>query len=358
MSNQRTIAVLTEIKEDRERASFGSIHLFCEELVKYGETHSLFVYVTSPSLYLQHTGYRLTGSEWIKGGVPRANVVYNRLHSRKSEYAPAFQQLLARLDEEDGAMFNRRFLHKWEVHRYLERHEYLHPYLPKTALWDGQGSLEAFLAAFPSVFLKPVHGSQGRGIFRIECTDEGICLRRSTSSSSALYRSVAAAVSALQPQIRTPMIIQQGLELQTLDGRPVDFRLLCHRIRHNDWRVTSAVARAAPPEQFVANLARGGVLMAVNDVLRKWYTRADVFQQKQLLKEIALESAAVLASEAEGLYGEFGVDLAIDVHGRPWIIEVNTKPSKQAEMTFSQQTVRPSAKAVIDYCLTLMEEKE
>lgn len=163
MSNQRTVAVLTEIKEDRERASFGSIHLFCEELAKYGETHGLFVYVTSPSLYLQHTGYRLTGSEWIKGDVPRANVVYNRLHSRKSEYAPAFQQLLARLDEEDGAMFNRRFLHKWEVHRYLERHEYLHPYLPKTALWDGQDSLEAFLAAFPSVFLKPVHGSQGRG---------------------------------------------------------------------------------------------------------------------------------------------------------------------------------------------------
>ena len=65
-----------------------------------------------------------------------------------------------------------------------------------------------------------------------------------------------------------------------------------------------------------------------------------------------------MALEAEGLYGELGIDLAIDVHDQPWIIEVNTKPSKQTDMTSAPQTVRPSAKAIIEYCLTLMEEKE
>ncbi|AMV09926.1 alpha-L-glutamate ligase [Geobacillus thermoleovorans] len=358
MSKQRTMAVLTEINETSERAAFGSIHHFCEELAAYARKRGLFFYVSSPALYLEGGGYQWTESGWGKRDVPPADVVYNRLHSRKLERSPLFAELLARLAEENGMMFNHRFLHKWEVHCHFERHEYLHPHLPKTALWSGQHTLEAFLDAFPSVFLKPIYGSQGRGIFCLQHSDDGICLRHSTSASTAVYRSMDALASALRQQIRTPMIIQQGLELRTLDGRPVDFRLLCHRARHNDWRVTSAVARVAPPDQFVANLARGGELMAVNDVLRKWYTRADAFQQKQLLKEIALESAAVLASEAEGLYGEFGVDLAIDIHGQPWIIEVNTKPSKQTDMAASYQSVRPSAKAIIDYSLTLMEEKE
>ncbi|MFC0296375.1 YheC/YheD family endospore coat-associated protein [Geobacillus jurassicus] len=358
MSKQRTMAVLTEIHETSEQPSFGSIHHFCEELAAYAKKRDLFFYVSSPTLYLEGVGYQRTESGWVKRGVPSADVVYNRLHSRKFERSPLFAELLAQLAKENGSMFNHRFLHKWEVHCHFERHEYLHPYLPKTALWSGKDALEAFLGAFPSVFLKPIHGSQGRGIFCLERSDGGICLRHSTSASTAVYRSFDALASALQQHIRTPMIIQQGLELRTLDGRPVDFRLLCHRVRHNDWRVTSAVARIAPPGQFVANLARGGELMAVNDVLRKWYTRVDAFQHKQLLKDIALEAASVLALEAEGLYGEFGIDLAIDIHGQPWIIEVNTKPSKQTDAAAPYQTIRPSTKAIIDYSLTLMEEKE
>ncbi|AGT30972.1 alpha-L-glutamate ligase [Geobacillus genomosp. 3] len=358
MNEQRTVAVLTEMKETSEQTYFGSIHRFCEELAQYGEERGLFVYVTSPSLYLQHIGYQWVGGEWRKRDVPPADVIYNRLHSRQSEYTPLFTGLLTRLAEEGGTIFNRRFLHKWEVHRYFERHEYLHPYLPKTALWNNEHTLEAFLAAFPSVFLKPIHGSQGRGIFCLERLDGGICLRHSTSASTAIYSSIDHVVSALRQRTKTTMIIQQGLDLRTFDGRPVDFRLLCHRVRNNDWRVTSAVARVAPPHQFVANLARGGELMAVNPVLREWYTASDAFQKKQLLKEIALEAAAVLTLEAEGLYGELGIDLAIDVHDHPWIIEVNTKPSKQTEPTASPQSVRPSAKAVMDYCLALMEERE
>ncbi|NNU88511.1 YheC/YheD family protein [Geobacillus sp. MR] len=358
MSEQRTVAVLTEITETTEQPSLGSIHCFCEELAQCAKERGLFFYVTSPSLYLQRIGYQWIGGEWMKRDVPPADVIYNRLHSRQSEHSPLFAELLTRLAVEGGSMFNHRFLHKWEVYRYFEQHEYLHPYLPKTALWSNEDTLEAFLTAFPSVFLKPIHGSQGRGIFRLERSDGTIRLRHSTSASTTTYSSIDTLVSALRRRTKAPMIIQQGLEIHTIDGRPVDFRLLCHRVRNNHWRVTSAVARVAPPDQFVANLARGGELMAINTVLREWYTASDAFQQKQLLKEIAMEAATVLALEAEGLYGELGIDLAIDVHDQPWIIEVNTKPSKQTDMTSAPQTVRPSAKAIIEYCLTLMEEKE
>ncbi|BBW97312.1 YheC/YheD family protein [Geobacillus sp. FSL W8-0032] len=359
MEKQPTMAVLTEIKDKNEQARFGSIHRFCEELEQYGSERGLFVYVTSPSLYLQRLGYQRSNGAWSKQDVPPANVIYNRLHSRSSEHSPAFAELLTRLAEEGGVMFNRRFLHKWEVHGYIERHRHLRPYLPKTSLWNDPGELEAFLSAFPAVFLKPIHGSQGRGILRLERQNGGIGLRRSTAAASAtIDQPIDVFVSALWQQTTAPMIIQQGLELRSLDSRPVDFRFLCHRTRHNAWRVTSAVARAASPDQFVANLARGGELLAVNAVLQEWYPKSVAFQQKQLLKEIALEAAAALALEADGMYGELGIDLAVDIHDHPWIIEVNSKPSKHVEMVPAAKTIRPSAKAIVNYSLTLIEEKE
>ena len=35
------------------------------------------------------------------------------------------------------------------------------------------------------------------------------------------------------------------------------------------------------------------------------------------------------------LYAEFGIDLAIDQEGKPWIIEENVKPSKQSDQVLS-----------------------
>jgi YheC/D like ATP-grasp len=362
MNQQPTVAVLTEIFHKDSCVHFGSIHDFCEELANYSMQHQLIFYVTSLSMYLKNekSGYRWIDGEWRETEVPPANVIYNRLHSRKAEHSYLFEQLIEQLKNEHVLMFNHRFLHKWEVHQYLASHSYLHPYLPKTELFRNKQTLDSVVERFPVVFIKPIHGSQGRHIFRIENKETGFLLDYSTSMKDAVqqYASTSELFAALKERLKSAAIIQQGIDMQTIDGRPIDFRLLCHRVHDSEWRVTSAIARMANQEQFVANLARGGEIVPIDNVLQQWYERRKAFQQKMLLKDIAIEVSTILASEAEGLYGEFGIDLAIDREHKPWIIEVNTKPSKQTDMSISKQFIRPSAKAIIDYCLSLIDEKE
>jgi glutathione synthase/RimK-type ligase-like ATP-grasp enzyme len=362
MNHPQAIAVMTEIFHTDSHVHFGSVHEFCKELAEYSKQRHLTLYVTSLSMYLENerAGYQWINGEWTKTEVPPAKVIYNRIHSRKTELTSLFERLIQKLEDEHVLMFNHRFLHKWEVHEYLRNHPYLHPYLPKTELFTKKQLLDDFLEQFPVVFIKPIYGSQGRHILRIEKTEGEFRLDYSTFMKDMMqqYPSTSALFAVLRERIKLASIIQQGIALQTMEGRPVDFRLSCHRIHDSEWRVTSAIARVAHQEQFVANLARGGEIVSIDTVLQQWYERNKAFQQKMLLKEIALETASVLANEADGLYGEFGIDLAIDQENKPWIIEVNTKPSKQTDMAMSNRLIRPSAKAIIDYCLSLIEQKE
>lgn len=363
MNHPHSIAVMTEISQTTDsHVRFGSIHEFCKELAEYSKQQQLSLYVTSLSMYLENEniGYQWMNGEWTKTEVPPAKVIYNRIHSRKTEYSRLFERLIHKLEDEHVLMFNHRFLHKWEVHEHLLNHAHLHPYLPKTELFAKKQTLDHFLEQFPVTFIKPVHGSQGRHIFRIEKTESDFRLDYSTLTKDMErhYTSTSSLFAALKEQMKSAAIIQQGIAIQTMAGRPVDFRLSCHRIHSGEWRVTSAVARIAQQEQFVANLARGGEIVSIDTVLGQWYRRNKAFQLKMLLKEIALETASVLANEANGLYGEFGIDIAIDQENKPWIIEVNTKPSKQTDTATPNALIRPSAKAIIDYCLFLIEQKE
>ncbi|MDP4172180.1 MAG: YheC/YheD family protein, partial [Bacillota bacterium] len=70
-----------------------------------------------------------------------------------------------------------------------------------------------------------------------------------------------------------------------------------------------------------------------------------------LMKELSVETASILSSKATGLIGELGVDIGIDSTGKLWIIEVNSKPSKNFED--SGQKIRPSAKSILTYCTML-----
>jgi glutathione synthase/RimK-type ligase-like ATP-grasp enzyme len=352
------IAVITEISETNETVHFGSIHDFCSELAEYAKQKGILFYVTSLSIYTENEplGYVWENGTWIKAPVPLADCIYNRIHSRKTEHSLKFQQFIHHLQNNDIPIFNKQFLNKWEVYCALANYDYLLPYLPETQLFTSKQTLEEFLTKYKTIFIKPIHGSQGKKIFRIQQAEEYYLLDYSTFSAEKeqLYPSVSALFLALKERIKHPVIIQKGLQLQTYENRPLDFRLLCHRINESKWQVTSSVTRVASEGNFVSNAAQGGEILQLNDILNKLYGPKTSRLQKKFLKELAIEIATALSGAIDGLYGEFGVDLALDRDGKPWVIEVNTKPSKNFDTPFSTKQIRPSVKAIIDYCIYLI----
>ncbi|MGD6780440.1 YheC/YheD family protein [Sutcliffiella horikoshii] len=356
------VALLTEIgMKDEESIDLKSIEEYCMELANYSEDIGIIFYVFSlhnhwKEKYIE--GYYLENSNWNKALLPYPQVVHNRLHKRTNEKSEMFHELTVQLQEWEIPYFNNHFLNKWTVHEQLASADHLAPYLPETALFSAK-RLESWLETHSTLFLKPINGSQGKQIFKVSKTEEGYTLDYSSLQQqvSQPYSSITDLYKRLSPEIKKRQyILQQGLDLLHLDGRPVDFRYLCHRAENNRWQVTSSTARASKSGSFVSNLAQGGEMLSVTHVLRTKFDTRELPQIRKLLKELALEVANEIASASEGVFGELGIDLAIDTDGHPWIIEVNTKPSKNLDQPANARSIRPSAKAVIIYCLYLIHE--
>ncbi|WP_458414435.1 YheC/YheD family protein [Schinkia sp. CFF1] len=340
---------------------FGTIHTFLEELQQYGFEQHIFVYVfhfeNLQTDYVEGFLYSSTNKNWIKAKLPCPHVVHNRIHSRIKERSEKAQLFFQKLANANIPYFNERFLNKWNVYEVLSGYEHLLPYLPETRLLNGKKTIEEMVEKHNLLFIKPVHGSLGRNIFKVEVHDDSYLLDYSTFSSDIEkeYPSIQDLYEAIKPRLQKQRyIIQQGLRLLLHDEeRPLDFRLLCHRKSETTWGVTSIVARVSSKNEFVSNIARGGEIFKIAKVLHLHFDRKTISQIEQLLKEIAIESASITDHHADGIYGELGIDLALDKEGKPWIIEINTKPSKNQDPDGFATKIRPSAKALLNYCFHL-----
>lgn len=350
------IALLTEINENKDSSpDFRSVHAFCEE-IHHGlsEIGGLFYVFTLKDFSKESiTGYCFEKECWTKRNLPLPDVIYNRIHSRRLEYGALFQQLYRYVQEHNISFFNYRFLSKWEVHNMLLLEEHMHPYLPKTSLYSKE-SLEKMLDEHYSVFLKPIHGSQGRNIFRLSKQRNEFFLKTSVESidDSTRLHSLTQLLETLEKQTKKRLyLIQEEIPLITYDERKLDFRILCHKNKQESWIVTSSVARISALQQFVSNIAMGGEIIKPIKALSNCFDRAVALQIFALMKEIAVECAAIIEQQSDGVTGELGIDMGVDPSGHVWIIEVNSKPSKKFEEPGKK--IRPSARAIVYYSTSL-----
>lgn len=352
------IGLLTDPPSNQnEQPFFRSIHSFCEELAqKFAEIGGLF-YVFTYKDFTAHkvSGYYWNGEEWEFSNLPLPDVIYNRVHSRKLEQMKLFQKFREAIDQLNIPFFNDRFLSKWEVYHHLSHQEKIVPYLPETELFSTE-SLIAFLEKYPAVFLKPVHGSQGRNIIKISKDNDVFHCQTSLNTQSdqpIQYPSAEELLHQLQSLLtKRAYIIQQAIPLAAHQSRTIDYRVLCHKNTADLWQVTSIVARMSGEQQFVSNIARGGEIIKPQTALEIFFPKKAAAEILLLMKELALEAAAAISQNSAGLTGELGIDIGVDPTGRLWLIEINSKPSKNFEQP-AKGRIRPSTKAIVQLCTSL-----
>ncbi|TJY41485.1 YheC/YheD family protein [Cohnella pontilimi] len=341
---------------------FGDITLFCRELTEACNNYGAFVYFFTPAALglnnavLQGWVYR---NGWRQILMPAPDVVHNRLTSRKLENLPVVKRFIKEIKQNDGAhVFNEKFLDKSEVFEALKKDGNLHQYLPESRSLRSFAVLKSMCSRYSPVFLKPVRGSLGKGIIRLArvgpdswqasyATLSGT-RRQTFENLGKLYASISAKMKSVH------YLIQQGLNLIDVGGRPVDFRALVQKNAKGRWTVTSIVGRTAGTDHFVSNLARGGTLSKVKEAVVKSNLPLPYRANAALkLKQAALEIAEGIDERIPAEFGELGIDLALDTSGRVWLLEVNSKPSKNDNTPLTEGKIRPSVRMMIQYACYL-----
>jgi hypothetical protein len=335
---------------------FGAVTAFCREMDDACRLYGAAVFFITPDGVGQNDtvkGWHYSG-QWIKRTFPLPHIIYNRLTSRKLENRVNVQDFIRHTKMQHQAiLFNEKYLDKTEVFDALFKEKNLHIYLPESHLLKDFQLLKTMCAKHPTIFLKPITGSLGKGIIRIKRQADGPYICHFTNSNGARkqsFGSLPQLFKALSGKIKQQRYqIQQGVTLISVDRRPVDFRALVQRNKLGQWIITSIVARIAGDDHFVSNLARGGSLTTVSDALARSNSTSSSGGSFKL-KQAALAIADGIEKQIPGHFAELGIDLALDIQGRVWLIEVNSKPSKDDNTSLStERKIRPSVKQVVQY---------
>ncbi len=213
---------------------------------------------------------------------------------------------------------------KWQRHLALSRGDAVRRYLPETALLNIQ-TARKFLDRYQVVFIKPVFGSYGNGVAKISRTkrsyrvQSGLKVKYFDSRTQVIKTMLKLAGSK-------KFLIQQGIDLLSVNQRPIDFRVMYFK-PYNRWLNVGIAGKVAAPNKIVTNYRNGGSFISLKQALRRTNYPLDKHFD-QVNREIRNVCRNV-AFQFGGTYRKsrrLGIDIGVDKQLKPWILEINTRP--------------------------------
>lgn len=354
------IAILT--MPDEQRFFRGNSANFID-LIETGKELGMFVYVlTTTDLKLGNAKligyvYNAEDNTWVRSLVPRPRVIYNRIPTRQDELEPeTHQAILNSLKHPSIRLFNPFFFDKWSLFEWLGRSKAMSQFIPATGKLTSVKELGMFLKLYPVIFLKPVGGKAGKGIMKVERvlgTETGtyrLSIQSKKGSRIYSYSTLVGLWNEIKKSIgEEPYIIQQGIRLVRAGNRPFDLRVLVQKNRKGEWKLTGMGARVAGKSSITTHVPCGGYIEEPGKVL----TSAFGGLKSPLILKKAQMNALKIARHIEKVsgysLGEMSMDLGIDVDGRIWFFEANSRPMK-----FDEPDIRKrSLERIIQYSLYL-----
>lgn len=219
-------------------------------------------------------------------------------------------------------MAGRQLASKWRKTEALLSDRRISGYVPRTVAYSGP-ALNSMLNRYGNVVIKPIVGGGGYGVIKVFRDGKGYGF--TYMSKTRMFNDFGTMAKALgRVKVRRRYLIQQGISLASIGGRPIDYRV---KVVKNGarWEFRSMVGRLARPGLFVTNLCKGGTMLSCREGLRLSLPHIKTSVKKREMRNLTITCIQVMERHFPGV-GELGFDYAVDRSGRIWILEVNTRP--------------------------------
>lgn len=276
--------------------------------------------------------FNRTGRKWHTGCTSFPDVIYDRatLDYRKEEKIAA-KNARNQFKKEYHIPFinNINFFNKWKTYQALSHYPDIFTFLPDTQLYNITCDLASFLNKYGTVYVKPCRGSNGRNVFQVKHSNDEkffFSYRKKSENFKALLTLEEFHSNFIESRLADKsLIIQQGINLSLLDGRPFDIRVRTQKNGTGKWKIAGKWVRIAAPGSVVTNSSSGGGGDTFTKIMPLVFPK-DVIRINSEIDSLVYKSCEIL-EESFGQLGDLGFDIALDHIGKVWILEVNAKPT-------------------------------
>lgn len=328
---------------------------------------SVFVFTPKDVNYIQNKIHALfynpESQTWSRKWTSFPNMIYDRCRIQRTYRFEQLKKFRSRYSH--LTFLNRPLRNKWTVHRVLSKDSHYKGYLPATRYIENNEDVSEMIRKYPLVYLKPINGTGGRGILRIERRRDGQLHIQGRDQSRKIIQprqiSAAALSSYLAPwNLKgNRYIAQQGIQIKLASGRVHDYRMLVQKNGEGSWEVTGCAGRIGAAGSITSNLHGGGHAATMSALLKEWLREESKVNQ---VKEEAEKLGVGIAAYLELQYGrlcELALDLAIDRKGGIWLLEVNPKPAREVFAQAGEKDVyRKAIIRPLEYALWLHNQKK
>ncbi|MFS0724983.1 YheC/YheD family protein [Paenibacillus sp. 1P07SE] len=213
---------------------------------------------------------------------------------------------------------------KWVKTKWLLKKKEVGNYVPHTLLFN-RGNLDRMLSRHATVYFKPTGGSGGFHIHRIKKREHGYQVQHNAKHNH--YSTVKGLYGYLNQRRRgRSYLLQKGIQLATVNGRPFDIRVMVQKSRAGVWKSTAMFTKIGKPGKVATNYNQGGAIGYFGETLsRANFSKEMILRKERELKNLGRSVGHIFDKHSSG-FRELGLDVALDRTGRAWILEVNTRP--------------------------------
>ncbi len=285
-------------------------------------------------------GFEYEKNVWKKGIYPIPDVVYARM----AGYSAGIYSIRRKLRGLGCEFINNGSVNKWQAYRLLSKNSSLKQYLPETRKANSS-NLATMLSKYDSIYIKPMGGQQGKNIIKVTKEDKSNIYRYQYKVIYQLHTGTANNLNNLRQALERIMnghnyIIQQRIKLLKVNGGIADVRVLAQKDDSGEWSVTGKAFRVGRLGSITSNISGGGTAKRIGPVLKQAFAEQGIVDKiLQEIDNLALESARYLERKTSPM-GELGIDIGIDVSGRVWFIEANSKPARRLFRIINDSSTR------------------
>lgn len=331
----QTLGIL--ILQNEKHCRFAEKNFF-EQLSLYAKQNNIRAIVFSPEWVnwdVQTTfGFFFDAKrkKWTETTIPIPKIIYDRCFQFKG--INKSQKILQQLRKQSAFLFlNAPLSGKWSIHQLLYQNETLRPFLPTTEKYKNFYQLIHLLERDGKIFLKPINGTHGLGILSISKTSfQAYIIQGRISRNQSIHETVTSNTNLKkrveQLTSNRPYILQQSLELSTVDGNAFDVRVLVQKDGTGEWKISGSAVRVGKPDSVTSNLHSGGHAKQLLSFLIEHYS-TDLTSSIVASIEDVVKLVPRIIEEHHGRLCELGLDFGVDRTGKVWLLEVNSKPGRK-----------------------------